>query len=224
MTSRTINLLVTVAALATSWVQGQRLTIPEAVSRGGVSSGGTIPSGPDPTINHMLEKTDLVVVGTLGEPHSYLSEDQLDVNTDFPVKDATVLYYKYPPSKSQSTDNKPQQVLTVTQLGGTIEIDGKKFTQEEKALPALQPGTKGLFLLQLRGDKYWIAGPSKALPFYGAFSITSESKLIPLMASPDFGKDYRNVKVSEGLGRMMKILHSQTQPKQDSTTPNPATN
>jgi hypothetical protein len=196
--------------------QAQRVTIPEAVARGGVSGVGTAPSGPEPTIEAILEKTDLVIVGTVGEPHSYLSQDQLDVNTDFPVKDATVFYYKYPPAKSPETDNNTQQALTLTQLGGSILIDGKRFTQLENALPALQPGTKGLFLLQRRGDKYWIAGPSTALPFYGAFSITPEDKLMPLMGRRDFAPEYRNLKVSERLGKMMNILHSKAQDHQNS--------
>jgi len=213
--TRFIGVLVGLLVLFAISAHAQRITIPEALARGGVSGGGTAPSGLGPSLNEILQATDLVVVGTLGEPHSYLSQDQLDVNTDFPVENATVFYYKYRSPKSPEPDNKIQQTLTLTQLGGTIVIDSKKFTQLETALPTLQLGTKGLFLLQRRGGKYWIAGPSATLLFYGAFSITHEEELMPLMSRRDFAQEYRDLKVSEGLGRMMKILQSQTPDQQD---------
>jgi hypothetical protein len=169
----------------------------------------------------------MVVMGTIGEPHSYLSDDQCEVYTDYPINDAVVLYYRYAPQTGGVPKPEEPPALAITELGGTVMVNGRQFTQKEPALPPLRPGIKGLFLLQHVGSKYVIApailpnhgsvGSSvcpELIPdnFYGAFRITDD-RLMPLVAREDFAEEYapeyRNAKVSDAIDTMMHILRAQ---------------
>jgi hypothetical protein len=181
-------------------VEAQRLTIPELVARGGVGSVATAPSGQLPTVADLLRVTDVIVMGTVGEPRSYLSADQRDVFTDYPLTHPVFIH-----GSSKIATPMPGVVprVIVTQLGGTVAINGIQFTQKEPALPPLQTGMIGLFLLQRVGDKYLIAGR-----FYGAFDITDD-EVTPLMSREDFAPDYRKVRVSDAIERMVKVRSAQ---------------
>ena len=73
-------------------IHAQRPTIPEAVRQGAVNSIATTPSGQPPTVADLLSTTDIVVMGTIGDSRSYLSDDQRDVYTDYPIKEPVVLF------------------------------------------------------------------------------------------------------------------------------------
>lgn len=179
--------------------QDQRQTIPAAIAEGAVASVATRPSGQAPTMESVLADTDVVVTGTVGEPRSYLSEDQRDVYTDYPVADAVFRYQsKLSPV---ATPGIPPAVI-VTQLGGTIMINGVSFTQKETALPPLQPGISALFLLRRNGGKHFIAGG-----YFGAFAIV-DGRLRPLVSRSDFAPEYVNQPVSTALYRLATSLRT----------------
>src|SRR4051794_35903326 len=100
--------------------RAQSLTIPEELQHQGHSMGrlSSAPSGPVPTLDKIVDLTDLVVRGVLGESTSYLSEDQTEVYTDYPILNATVLY-----DPRVVVSKKPEvpsiQPTRVTILGGT---------------------------------------------------------------------------------------------------------
>jgi hypothetical protein len=175
-------LLAVMALLGVStraYAQGE--TVLEAIARGASGRIRTAPSGKPPEVATVLRSTDLVVRGTLGEPQSYLSPDQRDVYTDYPLERPVVLF-----QKRQTASDKPgiTPAITVTQLGGTISLNGVKFTQTEDGLPPLKPGSEGLFLLTRINDRYWIAGT-----FFGAFGIV-DGKLKTLTSMQSFAKEF----------------------------------
>jgi len=92
-TVRVSALMLSAVALATM-AHAQVLTVPQALASAGVSlqGGPTSPSGPLPTLDRILLKTDLIVSGVIGESRSYLPDDQMDVRTDYEVLAPIILY------------------------------------------------------------------------------------------------------------------------------------
>ena len=147
-----INVLLALAGLAAfaATVNAQRLTIPEAIARGGVTSTGGVPSGQPWTVRELLRRTDVIVMGTVGDPLSYLTRDELEIRTDYPLTSVEVIHRSPRVVHSGSVERD----VTVTQLGGTALVSGVSFTQMERALPPLQPGMRGLFLLELSKESF----------------------------------------------------------------------
>ena len=149
--------------LGTSSAQDPRQTIPEAIAAGAVGGSSTVPSGPPPSVQALLAQADLIVTGIVGPPRSYLSDDQRDVYTDYLIANPIFRYQ----SKLSSTPT-PGTVpsVVVTQLGGTVTVNGVQYTQLEPALPPLHAGTTALFVLHRVGNKYFIVGR-----YFGVFAI-----------------------------------------------------
>jgi hypothetical protein len=187
-----------VIALFGSIVAGsaQRLTIPEAVAKGATGSVASAPSGPVPTVKELVHRSDVVVIGTIGEPHSYISEDQYEVFTDYPIRNPRYLYE----SKSRG-GARPGTVpdISVTLRGGTVLVNGRKYTQKEDALALLQSGSMGLFLLRHVADKFTPAGV-----YYGAFAV-SNGRVMPLVPRNDFAPEFRNITVSDAENRILAL-------------------
>jgi hypothetical protein len=100
--------------------QQQRKTIPEAVAAGATGSIATVPSGQLPKINDLPRNTDVVVRGTVGESRSYLSDDELNVYTDYTIVDPLVLYESHlTPVHAPGTVPR----IVVTRLGGIVVIN-----------------------------------------------------------------------------------------------------
>jgi hypothetical protein len=201
MTMRATGMLVALLLLsppiARVKAQQQRQTIPQAIAEGAVNSVSTVPSGQVPTIAALLRNTDIIATGTVGEPRSYLSDDQRDVYTDYPIVDPVFLF------QSQSAPMpKPgiMPTLIVTQLGGTVAVNGTRFTQKEPALAPLEKGTRALFMLQQTNGHNFIAGR-----YFGVFGVT-ETRLVPLVARQDFAPEYRTIHVSSAIDTMLATL------------------
>jgi hypothetical protein len=145
-------------------------------------------------MRELLQNTDLVVRGVVGEHKSVLSADQVDVYTEYSL-DKVVVYYRRQPFVSPKPGR--GETLHVRQLGGTVTINGVGFTQVEDGLPLLEAGSEGLFLLQKRGESYLIAGT-----FYGAFQVVA-GKIMPLTKVGSFAREYRNSPVDEGIAKIV---------------------
>ena len=176
-----LSVAIAMCSITVLWAQAQRPTIPEAIAAGSVGSVATAPSGPPPTVDALLQATDIIVVGTIGEPVSYLSSDQRDVYTDYPILNSIVLFDAAP---SRQTTDQSARAIVVTQVGGTVTVNGAQFTHTETALAPLQSGRRALFLLHRDLDKYFIAGK-----YYGVFDVTSAA-FKPLMSRQDFATEY----------------------------------
>jgi hypothetical protein len=179
-----------VMALPGSVLHAQDETIPQALARGATGSMRTEPSGQGPTINEVLLEADLIVRGTVGASASYLSVDQRDVYTDYVIANPTVIYQSGLSSSPQATG---PPVITITQLGGTVQIGGLAYTQTEMGLLPLVPGMEGLFIATRRDGKYHVAKQ-----FYGAFRIEN-GRLKPLTGKETFAPDFREVPVAQAL-------------------------
>src|SRR5262245_2632456 len=180
-----------VAAIALSMLEplggDPRQTIEEAIAAGAVGSVSTVPSGPCPSIETILRSTDIVVIGRVGDPTSYMAPSHREIYTDYTLTNATVLYDAQPSEPRES----PSPPVVVTQVGGTIEIHGVRFTHKESALAPLEPGRIGLFLLQHAQGKNMIAGK-----WYGVFDVT-EAGFVPLVSKEGFAPEYRALGAAE---------------------------
>lgn len=179
----------------------QRPTIPVAVAEGVLGRTRTAPSGRPPSVSDILSKTDVVVRGIVGEPRAYLSGDGRDVYTDYVVRNA-VVWFDSQVASSPLPGSMP--AITVTQLGGTIVINGLEYIHKEEGLPPLTPGMEALFLLQRVKGRYEIAGT-----FYGAFRIVSGT-LLPLTSEETFAPEYRNVAADQAVAGMVTQLRALT--------------
>ena len=179
--------------------QYQRSTIPDLLARAGksVERGMTVPSGVAPSVDEVLAQADTVVRGVVGQPRSYMSDDQRDVYTDYPVLNPIILY-----QAQMVTSPTPGVVsaVIVTLLGGTVTVNGLAFIVRVDGLPSLQPGAEGLFLLKRDGDKYRIAGT-----IYGAFRIVSE-RLVPLTRQSEFAPEYRDIPAAQAQEQLVSKL------------------
>ena len=81
-------------------------------------------------------------------------------------------------------------------------VDGVSFTQRERALEPLTPGTKVLCLLQIVGGKKMIAGMD-----FGVFSLIS-GRITPLTKREDFAPEYRGADYEEATHSMLGHLAS----------------
>ncbi len=156
-------------------------TIPEMLARERQDLGRfiRIERGALPSMESVAGDTDLVVRGTVGEPRSYLSKDETEVYSDYPILSPVFFYPQSAVDAYERTE--VNGVVEVTHIGGRVVINGYKFTMDHRELPPLTPGEEYVFLLKRKDDgKYRIAGT-----YYGVFRI-EEHGLKPLTSSPGF--------------------------------------
>lgn len=137
----------------------------------------------------LLRETELIVRGTIGAPtKAYLSSDERSIYTDYPLVKPIVLYDSRVQS-SRTPGHGPE--VTVTVLGGSIQIGGLTFTLIPDALADLPVGTEGLFLLKRIDDKYQPVGRS-----FGAFEIAAGQIKRPFTRKQAFADEYRGASAS----------------------------
>ena len=200
-----------IALVSVTPVNAQLATIPEQLARAGhsLSSGASVPSGLAPSVDDILAETDLIVRGIVQQPRSYLSDDQMEVFTDYSILNPTIFYQS---EKAASVAlNMPGIVVTL--IGGTVAIDGLRFTSTPQALPRLDAGSDCLLLLKAHRGRYHLAGD-----YFGAFRIMS-GRIMPLVNKQGFASDYANADIGEArkeLVQRVRTLHRQPLPQSDS--------
>jgi hypothetical protein len=192
-------LILAFAASAVAAANGQGQTILEMLAAGATGRVRTVPSGAPPTIAELLQDTDVIVRGIVGQPRRYLSEDQRDVFTDYPILNP---WYVYQPVLVTSKTPSAPGVVVVTQLGGAVTVNGARFTQTEEGLLPLESGIEGLFFLKRDRGRLFIVGT-----FFGAFRVV-DGKLVPLTPKVGFAPEYRDLSVGEALEHMIVQLRA----------------
>ena len=178
--------LLVVGVLSTERLVAQR-TIPEALARHGSSLERSVSGGcgaPHPRFRELLlATTDLVVRGVVRETRSYLSPNQQDVYTDYEISRPRVLYR----SGSTSGGKPGMDFITVTLLGGTIEVNGLTFKSIHHALPSLHSGEEHILLLRQSDSRFFIAGN-----YFGAFRVV-HGRVEPSGEKAWFAQKYRGM-------------------------------
>jgi hypothetical protein len=197
-----ISVGVVLVMLWSPTISGQTgQTIPEMVAAGGGWGGPSVPSGVRPgMMAGVLNRTDTLVRGIVGEPHpSYLSEDQREVFTDYPILSPTVLY-----QETLALSDRPGIVkgIAVAVRGGSILVNGIPFTAKYDGQPQLKPGTEYLFLLRKDKEKYRVVGD-----YYGIFG-TVDGRFGPLFRPSEFAQEYVDLGIDAAAERMVALLHS----------------
>lgn len=192
--------LLLAASLPVS-ILGQELTIPEKLAEAGKSliAGTTVPSGPPPSVQEIIRGTDTLVRGIIGPGRAYLSEDQREIYTDYPIEKPLILFQSAPVSSARPG---VMPRITVTVSGGTVTVGNLTFTSMVDALPTLQPGTECLLLLKRIGDRYQIAGA-----YYGAFGI-EHGKSKPLTKKQGFAREYDGASAQATVDDVLAKLHA----------------
>ncbi len=205
-------LLLAVVGARTIFAQDSRLTIPEIVARGwGMNAARGCGVAPSPPLSEVLRQTDLVVAGTVGEPSSYLSDDQRDIYTDHALTDTRV-YYQRPSSRPTLRLEVPgvppePPIVGITELGGTATVSGRPFTEDVSysGVKKVTSGMTGLFLLKRRGNRHWLTSP-----VFGAFEVVN-NRLSLLAERRDFAPELRDLPAEIAIKTMLDILRQQEQ-------------
>ena len=186
---RSVIVASLVALMPVRGLDAQLATVPEQLARAGhsLSSGASTPSGVAPSMDDILAETDLIVRGIVQQPRSYLSDDQMEVFTDYSILNPTVFYQ----SEKAASVALNMRGIVATLIGGTITIDGLRFTSTPEALARLEPGSDCLLLLKAHRDRYHVAGA-----YFGAFRVEAE-KIMPLTKKRGFASKYANAPVGQ---------------------------
>ncbi len=186
------RLALVLLIVMTSLGSAQLKTIPEQLAQAGVDlvGGASVPSGFAPTVDAVLEQADVIVQGVVGAPRTYLSQDQMNVLSDYPLVRPTVLFDSKVAPLSQPGIPEPEIVVTVR--GGKITIGGLTYTERFDALPKLEPGSECLLLLKRVGNRLHIAGDGH----FGAFEVEG-GRLKPLTRVHGFAPTYRGMPTVE---------------------------
>jgi hypothetical protein len=140
--------------------------------------------------NRLLGDTDAIVRGHVSQPSaSYVSEDQMEVYTDYAIDDSVSLY-RADVTRSPKPGMMP--IATVTLLGGRITINGLHYISDHMTQRALEPGTECLLLLKRVGDRYFIARK-----YDGAFRIHKDGLLAPISVGVGFPAAYKDVPATQ---------------------------
>jgi hypothetical protein len=186
--------LLTAVAIAT--VSAQQLTIPQSLARAAdsLSNFVTVPSGLPPRMEEVLLRTDLIVAGTLGQPHSYMSRNEMEVYTDYPIIGASILFQTNPETLAKPAVGQP---LAATFLGGTVVVNGLTFTSKHEGLPLPQAGTECLLLLEREEGHYVVAQR-----YFGAFHKINDA-LVPMTMKQNFAPEYGTVSAAQATDRLV---------------------
>ena len=188
------------AAIASQAAAQKGQTIPEIIASGGGWIGPSVPSGAGPSMNDVLNQADAIVRGVVGKAlPSYMSEDEREVYTDYPIASAVFLFQRE--VVGSAVPGKPP-TATITVRGGTVDVNGVPFTAVYKGQPVLRPGSEGLFLLKRVSGKYRIA-----TDYFGVFEIV-DGKIIPASPKPSFASEYRNLAVDVAAARIVQMAQS----------------
>jgi hypothetical protein len=201
MGSRALLVLLFWWAPLAGSARAQIATIPELLARAGTSlkTGQNLPSGYVPTVDQVLGGADVIAKGVVGSPHTYLSEDEREIFTDYALLNPAIVYQ----SAAVAADIPVLPKVTITLLGGTYKQNGLTFTSSHATLPALEPGIKGLFILRRVGKQYRIAGP-----YVGAFRIV-DRRIFPLSKTSGFAPEYigtGEAQATESLRERARVL------------------
>jgi hypothetical protein len=177
-------------------VHAQTQTIPQklAVANKSLLRVITVEIGVPPTIDDVLRETDVIVQGTLGEPRVYLSQDQTEVYSDYPILNPQ---YLFPSELGLTSQPSVSKELAVTQEGGVLTVGAHSYAMEVKPLPPFRPGTEGIFLLKRVGDKFYVARK-----FFGAFR-TDSPYITPLAKVEEFAPELRSQTPQEAINRLV---------------------
>jgi hypothetical protein len=128
-----------------------------------------------------------------------LSEDELDIYTDYRLMNPNVLYS----SDVVAAARPGVPSITVTALGGRVVINGLSYRSIHGGLPLLEPGWECLFLLEKgRDGRYWIAGT-----YYGALRVVN-GLVRPLAAREDFAPGLRELPVQTAEKQLLTSMQA----------------
>jgi hypothetical protein len=197
---------VLAALLSARLVAAQGLTIPEALAQHGASLGRSVsvPSGDVPSVEQVLSSTHLIVRGVVTQTRSYLSPDEREVYTDYEIRNPNI---QYRASGVAIDKGGALSSITVTLLGGTIELNGLQFKSTHTGLPNLASGEEHILLLEETGGRYFIAEK-----YFGAFRIV-DGHVEPSVRKSGFAKEFKGRPATETIGSLTAAARAQQRNK-----------
>jgi hypothetical protein len=145
-------------------------------------------------VEQVLAKTDLVVRGVVTQTRSYLSPDEREVYTDYEIRTPSIPYRASVVTLPKGGNASP---VTVTLLGGTVELNGLQFKSEYEGLPALASGEEYILLLESTGGRYFIAEQ-----YFGAFRII-DGRVEPSTRKAGFANELKGRPTTETIALLV---------------------
>ena len=150
--------------------QGPKLAERVAQERANVAVTINV-DGPPLAFDRVLEKTDLVIRGVIGQAVPSLSDDGRDIYTTYQLVNSQVLFSANVQQLARPGMPAP---ATLTQKGGSVIIDGFTASVGYDIVPELSLGMDVVALLHEDKGKYWPAAD------YGLFEVRN-SLITPLV-------------------------------------------
>jgi hypothetical protein len=135
----------------------------------------------------MVQRSDMIVRGTLSNPHAYLSADQTELYTDYQLLPAQVIADRGMP-RDKRLPGAPPPVI-VRQWGGETTIDGVKVKIYDENLKPLPTDTQLLLFLvyDQSAAKYDLCDGVA-----GAFELRGGDARLRHLLVPSSGPTYRH--------------------------------
>lgn len=133
------------------------------------------PSVPEAFLNNLASKADAVVIGTVTNKSSQLTENGAFVFTDYDLTIEEVL-------KENGTDSiQSHSSIVMTRPGGRILLEGRIVTARDRAFKPLAIGGRYLLFLKYLPT----TGAYYAVNNKGSFELADNKSVKPLTEAPD---------------------------------------
>ncbi|HKS29217.1 MAG TPA: hypothetical protein VJS44_15420 [Pyrinomonadaceae bacterium] len=139
-----------------------------------LSPGGR-PSTPDTFLNNLASTADAVVIGTVANKSSQLTENGAFVFTDYDVAVEEVL------KENGSNNIQSQSSIVVTRPGGRILLEGRIVTARDRTFKPFAVGGRYLLFLKYIPT----TGAYHAVSNKGSFELVDDKSVKPLTEAPD---------------------------------------
>jgi hypothetical protein len=171
------------------------------IDRNGPVNSATGANQPPISLDELVRHSDMIVRGKVATAVSYLSPDDTEVYTDLTVGNVT---FVHPPEAAFTSKPGRAPSVVVTQLGGTVKVEGHLVRRTHSNLLPVPVGTEAIFLLVRENGKLMIAGR-----YLGVLAV-EDNRLNPLTRTHWFVTEHRGKPVSEFVAAVTSIVAAGT--------------
>jgi hypothetical protein len=184
-------------SVVTASAQGPTLKERVAQAQADIALTVTADAPPMP-FAQVLDRTDVVLRGIVGNGVSSLSDDDADVSTTYTILSQQVLF-----SSSVMTSARPGSTvvpISFTNPGGTVQIEGFKATVTHTDAAKVRSGIEVILLLHNDHGTYRASGGT------GAFQIKN-STIVPLVDEHGEHQSFAGAEANAFIADILKRKH-----------------
>jgi hypothetical protein len=152
--------------------------------------------GPQVSLQRMVEQTDSIVRAVVGSIESHLSDNGQDIFTTYELVNPQILFEAKATTTARSGIR--PAAITLSQPGGTVNIDGFTATVRYDDVPVLATGMEVVAFLH-DSDTRHVAAARR-----GLFEVR-QSTIVPLVSRTDDHQKFAGVRVDDFLAQAIAL-------------------